>query len=280
MTRPRSTDHTAAAQGFVHLLEIVATLRGPGGCPWDRKQTPQTIAPYVVEEAHEILEAVESGDPREVCEELGDMLLEVALLAQMATETGQFSAADALRGICEKLIRRHPHVFGDATCDSPEQVRESWARIKAREKRGKAALEGVPRRLAALHRARRVSEKAAGVGFDWDAVDGVLAKVDEELAELKEAVAGGDPDAAAEELGDTLFALVNVARHLHVDPEVALHRTVEKFLSRFAAVERGLARQGLHPCEASLDTMEELWQAAKEQESAREPAPNKRRGAQ
>ncbi|MDF1555492.1 MAG: nucleoside triphosphate pyrophosphohydrolase [Deferrisomatales bacterium] len=278
MTRPTAADHAAAAQGFARLLEIVATLRGPGGCPWDRQQTPQSIAPYVVEEAHEILEAVESGEPGEVCEELGDMLLEVALLTQMAGETGQFTAADALRGICEKLIRRHPHVFGDATCATPGQVRESWARIKAREKRDKGALEGVPRRLPALHRARRVSEKAAGVGFDWDAVDGVLGKVDEELAELQEAIHGGDPEAAAEELGDTLFALVNLARHLHVDPELTLHRTVEKFLTRFAAVERGLAGQGLHPSEASLDRMEELWQAAKEREPARVTAAQERRG--
>ena len=170
----------------------------------------------------------------------------------MAGEAGQFTAADTLRGICEKLIRRHPHVFGDDKCHTPEQVRESGARIQAREKRDKGALEGVPRRLPALHRARRVSEKAAGVGFDWDAVDGVLAKVDEELAELKEAVHGGDPGAAAEELGDTLFALVSLARHLHLDPELALHGTVEKFLTRFAAVERGLAKQGLHPCEAGI----------------------------
>jgi MazG family protein len=259
-------------------MEIVKTLRDPGGCPWDRKQTPETIAPYLVEEAHEVLEAIENNDPAELCEELGDVLLEVALLAQMSQEAGKFTVADSLRCICDKLVRRHPHVFGDSHCDSPEQVRESWARIKAREKRDRGALEGVPRRLPALHRARRVSEKAAGVGFDWDEVGGVLEKVDEELAELKEAVRGGDPAAAAEELGDTLFALVSLARHLHLDPELALHGTVEKFLGRFAAVERGLAEQGLHPSDASLDTMEEMWQAAKDQELCRTSATDERRG--
>jgi len=273
MTLPLNPDWDAAAQGFLRLLEIVATLRSPQGCPWDREQTPRSIAPYVVEEAHEVLEAVEGGDPAEVCEELGDMLLEVALLTHMAQEAGQFSAADVLDGICAKLIRRHPHVFGDATAHTPEQVRESWAQIKAREKRGKGALEGVPRRLPALHRARRVGEKAAGVGFDWPAVDGVLAKVDEELGELKQAVAQNDPAAAAEELGDTLFALVNLARHLHLDPEAALHGTIEKFLARFAAVEQGLAAQGLHPTEAGVEAMEEHWLAAK----ARESATNERR---
>jgi len=263
-------------QLFLRLLEIVETLRSPGGCPWDREQTPLTIAPYLVEEAHEVYEAVEGGDPKELCEELGDVLLEVALLSQMAREADHFTAADALRAICDKLVRRHPHVFGDARADDAAAVKESWAKIKAAEKRDRGTLDGVPRRLPALHRARRVSEKAAGVGFDWADPAGVLEKVAEEVGELREAVASGDRTHAEEELGDLLFALVNLGRHLGLDPEAALHRTTEKFLDRFARVEQGLAARGLRPAEATLEEMERLWgeaKAALRAPSASEPAP-------
>jgi len=251
------------SQLFLRLLEIVETLRGPDGCPWDREQTPLTIAPYLIEEAHEVYEAVERAAPGEICEELGDVLLEVALLSQMGREAGHFTAADSLRAICEKLVRRHPHVFGDAQATDADAVRRSWAEIKAGEKRDRGVLEGVPRRLPALHRARRVSEKAAGVGFDWNDPAGVLEKVAEEVGELREAVAAGDAAHAEEELGDVLFALVNLGRHLGLDPEAALHRTTEKFLSRFAQVEEALAARGRHPSEATVDEMEALWQAAK-----------------
>ncbi|MDW7710174.1 MAG: nucleoside triphosphate pyrophosphohydrolase [Deferrisomatales bacterium] len=248
---------------FLRLLEIVETLRSPEGCPWDREQTPRTIAPYLVEEAHEVQEAVERGDPQEVCEELGDVLLEVALLSQMGREEGSFTAADCLRAICAKLVRRHPHVFGGASARDAAAVRESWARIKAAEGGKRGALEGVPRRLPALHRARRVSEKAAGVGFDWADPAGVLKKVEEELAELRAAVAAGSRSDAEEELGDLLFALVNLGRHLGLDPEGALHGTTEKFLSRFARVEEGLAARGLRPAEASTEEIARLWNQAK-----------------
>ncbi|WP_461394741.1 nucleoside triphosphate pyrophosphohydrolase [Deferrisoma sp.] len=251
------------AERFLRLLEIVERLRAPDGCPWDRKQTPETIAPYLVEEAYEVQEAVERGDRAGLREELGDVLLEVALLAQMAREEGGFTVADSLTEICEKLVRRHPHVFGEARADTPDEVAASWARIKAKEKGDRGTLEGVPRRLPALHRARRVSEKAAGVGFDWSRADEVLEKVDEELGELRRAMAEGDRAAAAEELGDLLFALVNLGRHLEVDAEQALHGTVEKFLRRFAAVEAALAARGRRPSEASLDELEVLWQEAK-----------------
>ncbi len=258
------TRRTAAR--FLRLLEIVEILRSPGGCPWDREQTPETIAPYLVEEAHEVLEAVENGDDDGLREELGDVLLEVALLAQMAREAGRFTVEDSLDEVCAKLVRRHPHVFGDEQCRDADAVRETWARIKAGEKRGRAALEGVPRRLAALHRARRVSEKAAGVGFDWDGPGGVLAKVREELGELEEAVSAGNRTRAGEELGDLLFALVNLGRHLGVDPEGELHRTTERFLARFARVEAALAREGRHPSEAGIERLETLWQEAKKDE--------------
>lgn len=248
---------------FLRLLEIVATLRAPGGCPWDREQTLETIAPYLLEEAHEVAEAVEEGDRTGLCEELGDVLLEVALLSQMAREEGAFTVADSLRAINEKLVRRHPHVFGEGTAASAGEVRESWARIKAAEKRGRGALEGVPRRLPALHRARRVSERAAGVGFDWPDVAGVFDKVEEELAELRDATAGGAKDRTAEEVGDLLFALVNLARHLEIDPEAALHAATEKFAGRFARVEAGLAARGRSPAESSLQEMDALWDEAK-----------------
>lgn len=267
MSLPLS-EHTAGL--FVRLLEIVERLRGPDGCPWDREQTPATIAPYLVEEAYEVQEAVERGDPAELREELGDVLLEVALLAQMAREQGAFTVADSLRDICDKLIRRHPHVFGDARADTPEEVAVSWAQIKAQEKQGRGVVEGVPRRLPALHRARRVSEKAAGVGFDWDRAEAVLEKVDEELSELRAAVARGDRDGAAEELGDLLFALVNLGRHLGVDAEQALHGTVEKFLRRFARIEAALAGRGLRPDQVGPEELEALWQAAKRGSTAAE----------
>ncbi|GAB4260246.1 MAG: nucleoside triphosphate pyrophosphohydrolase [Deferrisomatales bacterium] len=256
---------------FLRLLEIVETLRSPNGCPWDREQTPATIAPYLVEEAHEVLEAVEAGDRDALCEELGDVLLEVALLAQMARERQGFTAADVLRSICDKLVRRHPHVFGGEPCPDAEAVKASWARIKAREKRGRGVLDGVPRRLPALHRARRVSEKAAGVGFDWADPAGVLEKVEEELQELRGALDAGDRQHTEEELGDVLFALVNLGRHVGVDPEAALHRTTVKFLERFRQVEEALARRGRHPAESTLEEMEALWQRAKAPSPAPEP---------
>ncbi len=258
MDNPQET-----ARLFLRLLEIVETLRGPGGCPWDREQTPETIAPYLIEEAYEAVEAVEADDPRALCEELGDLLLEVALLAQMAREAGRFTVADSLRSICDKLIRRHPHVFGTEACPDAGAVTQTWARIKAQEKEGRGTLEGVPRKLPALHRARRVSEKAAGVGFDWDRAEAVLEKVEEELRELREAMAAGSRERSAEELGDVLFALVNLGRHLGVDAEACLHRTVEKFHRRFERIERGLAARGRRPDQASLEEMEALWQEAK-----------------
>lgn len=259
---------------FERLLSIVERLRAPDGCPWDREQTPRSIAPYLLEEAHEVLEAVASGDAPALCEELGDVLLEVALLAQMAREQGQFTTGDSVRSICDKLVRRHPHVFGGETCADAGAVTASWARIKAQEKRGRGTLEGVPRRLPALHRARRISEKAAGIGFDWADPAGVLDKVGEELEELRAAVGGSDRGRIGEELGDLLFALVNLGRHLGVDAEGALHDASEKFLRRFSHVEGELARRGRGPSDASLEEMEALWQEAKRRLAPRESAPH------
>jgi MazG family protein len=248
---------------FLRLLAIVETLRSPGGCPWDREQTPRTIAPYLVEEAHEVLEAVETGDAHELCGELGDVLLEIALLSHMAREEDQFTVADALRSICAKLVRRHPHVFGKQECPDAAAVQQTWSQIKAAENRHRGTLEGVPRRLPALHRARRVSEKAAGVGFDWADAEGVLAKVEEELAELKQAMKNGGCREAEEELGDLLFAVTNLGRHLGADPEATLHQATERFLDRFALVELALGARGRHPADATMDELEALWLEAK-----------------
>jgi MazG family protein len=253
----------ATGELFVELLRIVERLRSDEGCPWDREQTPRTIAPYLIEEAHEAAEAIEDGDAGELCVELGDVLLEVALLAQMLREEGKYTAADSLRAIREKLIRRHPHVFGDESVADSRAVRESWAKLKAKERRGGGALAGVPRRLAALHRARRVSERAAGVGFDWEEAGSVFRKVEEEFAELRRAWETDHAEGIREELGDLLFAVANLARHLDVDPEAALHGSTEKFLARFAHLEATLAKQERTPGEASAEELDELWEAAK-----------------
>ncbi|MBI5442115.1 MAG: nucleoside triphosphate pyrophosphohydrolase [Deltaproteobacteria bacterium] len=257
---------------FLELLAIVEKLRSPEGCPWDREQTPASIAPYLLEEAHEVAEAIEEGDHGELCVELGDVLLEVALLAEMAREDGRFTAADSLRAIRDKLIRRHPHVFGGERVSGASEVRESWARIKAAEKAARGVLEGVPRRLPALHRARRVSERAAGVGFDWEDAAGVFRKVEEELAELQAASRGKSPEAVAGEVGDVLFAVVNLARHLGVDPEAALHGTTEKFLARFAHMESALRGQGRSVSEADAAELDARWEEAKRALAPRAPA--------
>lgn len=258
-------DSRNPSEGFAKLIEIVAKLRSPDGCPWDRAQTPQTIAPYLLEETHEVLQAIEEGDDGELRDELGDLMLEAALLARMAEERGAFSITDSLEAICAKLIRRHPHVFGDEAgrpIDS-EGVSKRWVEIKAAEKPDRSALGGVPRSLPALHRAKRVSEKAAGVGFDWPGALEVLDKVEEECAELRAAIAQKNAEASSEELGDLLFALVNLGRHLSVDAERSLHQTTDKFERRFSHVEKRLAEQGKTWGETTLAEMDKLWEEAK-----------------
>lgn len=262
MLKPETTEH------FKRLIEIVERLRSPAGCPWDRVQTPETIAPYLLEETHEALEAIASGDRPHLMEELGDLLLEVALLARMAEEEGAFDINDSLKSICDKLVRRHPHVFGPKDGEKPgiEGVGRKWSEIKAREKPDRSALGGVPKTLPALHRARRVSEKAAGVGFDWPDATGVLEKVEEEILELKKALAEKDHAASAGELGDILFAMVNLARHLGLDPEKSLHATTDKFMNRFGYIEKKLAEGGRTPHQSTPEEMNTLWDEAKKSE--------------
>jgi MazG family protein len=256
-----------AAESIERLQDIMARLRGPDGCPWDREQDLKTLRPYLLEEAYEVLEAIDSGDTREHCEELGDLLLQIVFHAQLAREKGQWELADVADAISEKLVRRHPHVFGDAVVKDAEGVMKQWVELKKEEKKakggGKSVLEGVPRELPALARAERLTEKASRIGFDWPSIAGAREKVTEELGELDEALAKGDRAAVEDELGDVFFALVNLARHAKVPPEEALRGTIGRFISRFHFVEAELERRGVAHGKATLEEMDALWIEAK-----------------
>ena len=258
-----------ASRDISRLIEIMARLRTPGsGCPWDLEQSFETIAPYTIEEAYEVADAIARGDlDRGLPDELGDLLLQVVFHARMAEEQGRFDFGDVVLAITEKLLRRHPHVFADGGNLAPDEVKVLWQRIKDQERaaRGDAgerrALDGVPVALPALTRAQKLQEKAARVGFDWTNAKDVLAKIAEEAAEIEPVL--GDPDAAAEEIGDLLFAAVNLARHASVDAEAALRAASIKFERRFRSIEDALKTQDRNPDDASLDEMEALWNAAK-----------------
>ena len=257
------------------LIEIMAALRTRGsGCPWDLEQTFATIVPFTLEEAYEVADAVERGDFTDLRDELGDLLLQVVFHARMAEEEGRFEFGDVVEAITAKLIRRHPHVFADARDLSPDEVKALWGQIKARERARDGAegprsvLSGVPLALPALTRALKLQEKAGKVGFDWAEARSVLAKLREELDEIETEIAAGDANAAAGEIGDFLFAVVNLARHLSADPEAALRATSAKFERRFSHIEARLAAEGRAPARAGLDEMEALWAEAKKNERA------------
>jgi tetrapyrrole methylase family protein / MazG family protein len=266
---------STAGERFQQLVGLMARLRGPGGCPWDREQTFDTIKPYTVEETYEVLDAIDRRDWHEVAEELGDLLLQAVFYAQMAEEQGLFGIGDSLDAINRKLIRRHPHVFGEETAQSASDVKRIWGEIKAEEKKGRgkehaSLLDSVPRAMPALVEAQQIASRAAGVGFDWENAEQVIEKLDEELAELNEARQGtsSDPSKAAElenEIGDLLFVVVNLARFVKVDPEQALRRTNAKFRKRFGYIERRLGERGRKPQEAEMAELEELWQEAKQE---------------
>lgn len=262
------------------LIEIMAALRTPGtGCPWDLEQDFSTVAPYTLEEAYEVADAIQRGDLDDLRDELGDLLLQVVFHARMAEELDAFGFGDVVEAITTKMIRRHPHVFGDAAARGAGMAKGMWETIKSQEKaerrarrlargldpedHGKGFLDGVPVAHTALTRALKLQEKAAKVGFDWKEAKPVLDKIEEETGELREAIELGRGDEIAEEYGDLLFALVNLGRHLKLDPETALRGTNEKFRTRFHAVERALTEQGRSLEAASLDEMEALWQRAK-----------------
>jgi MazG family protein len=273
-----------AGSAFDRLVEIVARLRAPDGCPWDREQTLETLRPFVLEETYEVLEAIDTGNLEALAEEIGDLIFEGVLLAQLCAEDRRFTVADSLRSIVDKLVRRHPHVFGDdAKAKSADEVLGKWEEAKRREREAspesgkpKTILGGVPRALPALLRAHEMSTRAAAVGFDWDRPADVLAKIEEEVAELREAVErsgslvtaapGADSDGSRaarrhveEEMGDLLFALANLSRKLGVEPEAALRRSDDKFAKRFTELERRFGARGESLAEAGLARMEDEW---------------------
>jgi nucleoside triphosphate diphosphatase len=255
-----------AGDAFMELVRIMERLRAPGGCPWDREQTSQSIKPYVIEEAYEVAEAIEDNDVNELCAELGDLLLQIVFHAQMAGEQGLFTVEDVIRSICEKLIRRHPHVFGDVEVENADEVLRNWSRIKAEERKHKddqSVLSGVPRALPALLRAHRLGEKASRVGFDWAQSSEVLEKVREELGELTAAVELGDKADVEAELGDLLLALTSLGRHFDIQAEDALQRANDRFIQRFRHIEQRLAAQQRDIHHTSTDDMNELWDEAK-----------------
>jgi len=257
---PGSAHHT-----WDDLVEIMARLRL--SCPWDREQTHRTLIPYLIEEAYEVVEAIEHNNESGLCEELGDLLLQIVFHSQLATETGHFSVADVIDALSNKMVRRHPHVFGDAVIEDVDAQWKNWEQLKAQEATGKARvsrLDGIPRALGALQRGQRMQEKAARVGFDWPGPKEVLDKLSEELAELAQARRQRQDDPQVrEELGDVFFTLVNLTRALGIDAETAMREANEKFYRRFSFMERHAGRQGRELTDMTLDELEELWQLAK-----------------
>lgn len=254
----------AAAAAFGRLIALTSRLRSPGGCAWDRAQTVQTIRPHLVEEFHEVLEALDVDDDDRLRDELGDLLFLIVFIARISSESGRFTITDVIEGIDAKLRRRHPHVFGDKHAPTPEAVRSHWETTKLTEATHAAResiLDGLPRDMPALLTARRLQEKAAAVGFDWEHLSDVMAKVDEELSELRSEIAAGRVEKYEEELGDLLFATVNVARTLSIDPEAALRKTNLKFRRRFAAIEERFRGRDLR--DVGLEAMDEVWNEAK-----------------
>ena len=268
---------------FDEIVSIMERLRAPDGCPWDREQKLRDLRPYIVEEAHELAEAISEAeepgsDLSHVMEEAGDLLLQIVFVSAIAKESGAFGIEDVVRAICEKLIRRHPHVFKDVTVENSDEVLRNWEQIKREERREKrenqSALAGVPKGLPSLLKAYRMQDKAAHVGFDWprDNLEPLFEKLDEETAELKTAIVSGSEDAVEEELGDMLFMAVNLSRHLNINPDAALSRACRKFGDRFQYVERTAAERGIRmdgDNKCSLEELDSLWNEAKKQEKKR-----------
>ena len=286
----------SAGAWFARLVELQAQLRAPKGCPWDIEQTHLSLRTYLIEEAYEVLEALESGDDSKFAEELGDLLLQVVFHAQIAAEEGRFTAADVVREIHQKMVRRHPHVFGEKSARGAAEVLKNWEQIKAEERRAKAGekgtgedpaqkeptslLDGIPHTLPAVMQGFQLTRRASRIGFDWDRVEGVIEKLQEELGELGQARDARSARQVEEEIGDVLFAAVNLARFLKVDPEIALKRTNAKFSSRFREMERLAARSERQLADLPREEMETLWEQAKgsEKANARPSGARKRAG--
>ena len=255
-----------SAEQFIKLLDIVEKLRGPDGCPWDKEQTPASLLPYFLEETYEVIESIDQSNWDNLKEELGDVMLHIALQAQISKEEGRFTIFDSLVNINKKLVRRHPHVFGDEKAEMAFHAKKNWEAIKHEEKKRESRLDGVPLALPALTRAQRLQEKASYAGFDWDNIDKVWGKLDEEIDELREADQIKNRSNLEEEIGDVLFSVVNLARHLKLDSEDLLRKANAKFVDRFKAIEKELAKRGKTVDEAKLDEMDELWNKIKIQE--------------
>src|SRR5438105_4253248 len=252
-------------RSFDELVSLMTTLRGPNGCPWDRKQTLESLKPFIVEESYEVVDAIDRGDRAALAEELGDFLLQAVFVAEITRAEGSFDIDDVVTAIHDKLVRRHPHVFGDVEAKDAEQVLVNWEKLKNEERKAenKSVLAGVPQSLPALLKASRLTEKAARVGFDWRRAEDVLAKIDEEVGELREAVASNDGQAIHDEIGDLLFSITNIARKLDVNAEEALQSANRKFLRRFESMERAVRSEGRNLDQLTLEQMDGLWDEAK-----------------
>jgi tetrapyrrole methylase family protein / MazG family protein len=286
----------SAGLWFERLVRLQARLRGPGGCPWDIEQTHLTLRTYLIEEAYEVLEALESGDDAKFAEELGDLLLQVVFHAQIAAEQRRFAAVDVVREIHQKMVRRHPHVFGEKRAKDAAEVLKNWEQLKAEERRANKAekgrsgssgpekapaslLDGIPHTLPAVMQGFQLTRRASRIGFDWENVDGVVQKLDEELDELRRARSNESPQQIENELGDVLFAAVNLARFLKVDPEIALKRTNAKFTSRFREMERLARASGRMLADVPRGEMESLWDQAKVSEAAKSSSAHGKKAA-
>ena len=251
---------------FEELVNIVSRLRAPDGCPWDREQTNHTLLPYFVEEVYEAIESIDDGDWDLVKEELGDILLHIVFQASIAEDEKNFQIIDSLDNINKKLINRHPHVFGDAKAEAAFHAKQNWEAEKHKEKGRESRLDGVPNSLPSLIRAQRLQQKASYAGFDWEKIEQVWGKINEEIIELKEAEISGNNQHIEEEMGDLLFAIVNLSRHLNISSEDALRKTNQKFIRRFKKVEEGIKAKGKKLNEASLEEMDSIWNEAKHNE--------------
>jgi MazG family protein len=259
MNSDQKSPNDVAGRAFSELAEIIHRLRAPGGCPWDRKQTPKSLKSFIVEETYEVLDAIDNESPGDICEELGDLLLQILLQAEIGAEQDQFTIEDVVRGITKKLIHRHPHVFGDTSVKNADEVLVNWEQLKKEEKEGRGLFDGLPRHLPALQRASRMGEKAGRVGFDWPDTKSVRDKVQEELEELDEAVSLDDPKSINHELGDLLFAIAQWARHLGEQPEEALASGCKRFVQRFSQMEQIATDTEKSLNDLNLAELEQLW---------------------
>ncbi len=264
----------SAKKGFEKALDVMARLRAPDGCPWDRDQNHDTLKPYLIEEVYEVIEAIDSGDPAKLREELGDLLLQVIFHCQLAHEKGLFDASEVAEALADKMIARHPHVFGDNQADSTDEVLRNWEISKRKERADQgenggapSILDGVPIAMPSLQRAQRLQSKAARVGFDWSEADEAAKKLEEEWSELKEAAAGGDTKAQEREMGDFFFAAVNYSRKLGINAEESTRACIERFTERFHYIEASLRAQSLSPEQVSLEKLDRLWDEAKSRET-------------